>query len=338
MKLITETSFDLQLINESKDDKQLSIVGIFSSAGLKNENGRVYSKPLLEREVKKYMSEKVNNKSAWGELGHPQNPEINPERIAIIIESLRWKDDHVYGKARVLDTPAGKIAATLVKEGKMGISSRGLGSVNESGQVQDDFQLVTYDLVTNPSNNPSWVNGIFEGKEFDITEKKAEPKTKEIPKVTNDGLITMKAKDYKWDNISENHEMNYHRKPNLNEVISAKNHRWHDSFAGETAYLDADVEPVKKDLWHWGSQSGSYGSINDSSPYGSTELHTAWNGYPKVIYVDQVTNKIAWSVLPDFPKGSRFDENVKDAIAAIGWHISFVNMRERDWEDQIRKR
>lgn len=95
-------------------------------------------------------------------------PEINPDKIAIRTMKLEWKGNDLYGKAKILDTPMGSIAKTLVKEGKMGISSRGLGTVSDDGYVNEDFNLITWDLVTDPSNNPSWVNGIYEGCEFEL--------------------------------------------------------------------------------------------------------------------------------------------------------------------------
>jgi hypothetical protein len=166
MKLITETSYELQLV-ESKSDKNMHIVGIFSSAEIENNNKRKYKRDILEREIKK-VNEKVDKGSLWGELGHPPNPEINMDKIAILTKMVEWKGDHVYGKAKVLDTPMGQIAKTLVKEGSLGISSRGLGTVSENGYVNEDFNLITWDLVTDPSNNPSWINGIYEGKEFNM--------------------------------------------------------------------------------------------------------------------------------------------------------------------------
>ena len=163
MRLITETSYDFELV-ESKTNG-VNIVGIYSSAELKNNNSRVYKKDILEREVGK-VQEKIGNKTLWGELGHPPNPEINPERIAILTTMLEWKGNDVYGKSKVLDTPQGAIAKILIKEGRMGISSRGLGTVAEDGNVNEDFNLITWDLVTDPSNNPSWINGIYEGQEW----------------------------------------------------------------------------------------------------------------------------------------------------------------------------
>lgn len=163
LKLITETSHDFE-ITESKS-KGTYIVGIFSSAEIKNNNDRMYKKTILEREVSK-VDEKVKGGSLWGELGHPNNPEINPDKIAILTKVLEWRGNDLYGKAKVLDTPMGNIAKTLVNEGKMGISSRGLGTVADDGYVNEDFNLITWDLVTDPSNNPSWIKGVLENKEF----------------------------------------------------------------------------------------------------------------------------------------------------------------------------
>ncbi len=164
--LITECSYDLQL-NESEDNKNLYITGIFSSFDRRNNNGRVYEEDTMKREVDKIL-EKIEKKCLWGELGHPPNPEINPDKIAIRVESLEWDGKDLLGKAKILDTPQGQIAKTLVKEGMIGISSRGLGTVSEDGTVNEDYNLLTWDLVTDPSNTPSWCNGIYEGRTWDI--------------------------------------------------------------------------------------------------------------------------------------------------------------------------
>jgi len=164
-KLITEVSHDFE-ISESKAEGT-HIVGIFSSAELENNNKRRYKKSILEREVGK-IQDKISKKSLWGELGHPPNPEVNPDKIAILTTQLEWKGNDIYGKAKVLDTPMGNIAKTLIKEGSMGISSRGLGTVGDDGYVNEDYNLICWDLVTDPSNNPSWVNGIYEGRTWEI--------------------------------------------------------------------------------------------------------------------------------------------------------------------------
>lgn len=166
MKLITEETFDMSVKPEGENGT-LFIEGIFSTADIQNHNGRKYKKPILEREIEK-LNKLVENKSAWGELGHPPTPKINEDKIAILIRSLQWDGNNVMGKAEILDTPMGQIAKTLISKGRMGISSRGLGTVNETdGYVNDDYNLLAYDLITNPSNDPSWVKGIYEGQEFD---------------------------------------------------------------------------------------------------------------------------------------------------------------------------
>jgi len=170
VRLITETSYDFEIIEDSKNNNTY-VAGIFSSADIVNSNNRKYKKPILEREVSK-INEKLEKKSLWGELGHPNMPEVNADRIAILTTQLEWKGNNLYGKAKVLDTPMGNIAKTLIKEGNMGISSRGLGTVADDGYVNEDFNLITWDLVTDPSNGPSWVKGIYEGKSFDEYFKK----------------------------------------------------------------------------------------------------------------------------------------------------------------------
>ena len=167
VKLITESSFDIE-ITESKD-KNLHIVGIFSSADVENANKRKYRKSILERETNSLVEGKVSKKCCFGELSHPVDPEIHLDRVAIMTTQLEWRGNDLYGKAKILDTPMGSIAKTLIKEGRLGISSRGLGTVAEDGYVNDDFRLITYDLVHDASNPSSkFVNGIYEGKEFEI--------------------------------------------------------------------------------------------------------------------------------------------------------------------------
>lgn len=129
-KLITEYSQDFQITED--DNKDMFAVGIFSSAELKNNNKRRYKKEILEREVAK-VNEKIDKKCLWGELGHPPNPEVNPDKIALRTVKLEWKGNNLYGKAKILDTPMGQIAKTLIKEGAMDISSRGLGTVGDDG-------------------------------------------------------------------------------------------------------------------------------------------------------------------------------------------------------------
>ena len=191
--LITEYSQQLE-INESTDNKDLYITGIFSSFNKRNNNGRVYEEDTMKREVDTIL-EKIEKKCLWGELGHPPNPEINPDKIAIRVESLEWNGEDLYGKAKILNTPQGQIAKTLVKEGMIGISSRGLGTVSEDGTVNEDYNLITWDLVTDPSNGPSWVNGIYEGKTWNSGE--------EI-EIIEEGMSDDEAKEAYFKYILEN--------------------------------------------------------------------------------------------------------------------------------------
>lgn len=168
LKMITESNWDVT-INES-EDKKLYIMGIFSSAETKNKNGRTYPKSLLEREVVKLKETAIKQRTCLGQMGHPEDsPETDLEKASIIIEDLEWKNNDVMGRARVLNTPSGKILRTLIEDKvQVGISSRGLGTINENGTVNEDYSLLTYDIVSNPSNKGSFVNGILEGKEFTV--------------------------------------------------------------------------------------------------------------------------------------------------------------------------
>lgn len=178
-KLITESNYNVS-INEQEEGKKLIIDGVFASAETKNRNGRIYPKSILEREVSN-IQEKIKRGSCWGELDHPSQASINSDRIAISIKLLEWRGNDVYGKAVVTDTPCGKILKGLVKDGTVGVSTRGLGTVNEeTSYVNEDFNLITIDAVTDPSNYASWVNGIYEAKEFLSEDEKAK---KELEKI-----------------------------------------------------------------------------------------------------------------------------------------------------------
>jgi len=180
MKMITESNYDITTsINESKDGKkELFIQGIFASAEEQNLNGRTYPKPLLEREVHKILS-KVNDGSLLGEMQHPTSrSEIDLNEACIKITELNWQGNHVYGKAKVLThCPKGALLEGLLKDSvKLGISSRGLGTVSEAKIVNDDFNLLTWDVVSGPSNRSSFVNGILESVEFNTENKQDEIK------------------------------------------------------------------------------------------------------------------------------------------------------------------
>ena len=172
MKLITETIEDVKLITEGTgDDKKLYIEGVFLQSELKNRNGRMYPFAVLEKEVNRYNEEYVKTKRALGELGHPDGPTVNLDRVSHRITSLKAEGNNFIGKAQILDTPMGKIAKSLLGEGvQLGVSSRGMGSIDKREDVNvvmDDFMLATAaDIVADPSAPDAFVNGIMEGKEW----------------------------------------------------------------------------------------------------------------------------------------------------------------------------
>jgi len=172
MKLITETTEDVRLVTEAKTDggKNYFIEGIFMQAEQKNRNGRVYPFSILEREVLRYTADLVEKKRALGELNHPQGPTVNLDKVSHLITELYFKGNDCYGKAKVLDTPMGKIVKSLIDEGaQLGVSSRGMGSLKDIGginEVQQDFMLAAVDIVADPSAPSAFVNGIMEGAEW----------------------------------------------------------------------------------------------------------------------------------------------------------------------------
>ena len=173
MKLITECSQDVEYIVEGKTKEQY-IKGIFMQSDIQNQNGRVYPFSILQKEVKNYNNKFVKESRALGELGHPSGPTINLDRVSHIITELYEDGKNFIGKAKIMNTPNGKIVKNLIESGvRLGVSSRGLGSVkaNKSGvnEVQKDFVLSTVDIVSDPSAPEAFVNGIMEGREFSIT-------------------------------------------------------------------------------------------------------------------------------------------------------------------------
>jgi len=172
MKLITETIEDVQVITEGKgDSKKLYIEGVFLQSELKNRNGRMYPFQVLQKEVNRYNEEYIKTSRALGELGHPDGPTVNLDRVSHRIVSLAEDGTNFRGKAQILDTPMGKIASSLLGEGvKLGVSSRGMGSIDkreDCNVVMDDFMLATAaDIVADPSAPDAFVNGIMEGKEW----------------------------------------------------------------------------------------------------------------------------------------------------------------------------
>lgn len=172
MKLITENIEDIQILTEEKDGKKnLYIEGVFLQSEIKNRNGRVYPFKVLEKEVNRYNEEYVKTGRALGELGHPDGPTVNLDRVSHRITSLRAEGNNFIGKAQILSTPMGKIASSLIGEGvKLGVSSRGMGSIfqkNGVNYVGEDFMLATAaDIVADPSAPDAFVDGIMEGKEW----------------------------------------------------------------------------------------------------------------------------------------------------------------------------
>jgi len=172
MKLITENIEDIQILTEEKDGKKnLYIEGVFLQSEIKNRNGRIYPFSVLEKEVGRYNEEYVKTGRALGELGHPDGPTVNLDRVSHRITSLKAEGNNFIGKAQILATPMGNIAKSLLEEGvKLGVSSRGMGSINRqenANYVMDDFMLATAaDIVADPSAPDAFVNGIMEGKEW----------------------------------------------------------------------------------------------------------------------------------------------------------------------------
>ena len=174
MKLITELNESVRYVTEATEDgkKNLYIEGPFLQSEVKNRNGRVYPRGIMEREVNRYNDQFVSKGRAMGELGHPDGPSINLDRVSHVIESLKQEGTNWVGRARVADTPMGNIARGLIESGaQLGVSSRGMGSLklNRQGinEVQDDFHLATAaDIVADPSAPDAFVNGIMEGVDW----------------------------------------------------------------------------------------------------------------------------------------------------------------------------
>jgi hypothetical protein len=172
MKLITEQIEAVEfLVEDNGSKKNHFIEGVFLQADIKNRNGRVYAMNVLEKEVGRYTESYISKDRALGELGHPEGPTVNLDRVSHKIVSLQKEGSNFIGKAKILDTPMGKIAKNLIDEGvKLGVSSRGVGSIaerNGAAYVRDDFMLATAaDIVADPSAPDAFVEGIMEGKEW----------------------------------------------------------------------------------------------------------------------------------------------------------------------------
>jgi len=174
MKLITEHTNEIEYITEGKGKEQY-IKGIFMQADMKNQNGRIYPHAVLQKEVNNFNRRYVAEGRALGELGHPAGPIINLDRVSHVIKELTEDGKNFIGKAKIMDTPNGKIVKNLLASGvKLGVSSRGLGSLKMNkktgvNEVQKDFTLTTVDIVADPSAPSAFVNGVMEGKEFSAT-------------------------------------------------------------------------------------------------------------------------------------------------------------------------
>jgi len=176
MKLISElVTEQVKLVveedSDNKEKKNYFIEGVFLQGNLKNRNGRVYPMEVLDKEVARYNKEYIEKNRAYGELGHPQGPTINLERVSHMVKGLEKQGDNYVGKAKIMDTPYGNIVKNLMNEGAtLGVSSRGMGSLKDNKgvmEVQDDFYLATAaDIVADPSAPDAFVRGVMEGVEW----------------------------------------------------------------------------------------------------------------------------------------------------------------------------
>ena len=206
MKLITETIEDIEVLTEATTNggKSYKIRGVFMQADIKNRNGRVYPVETLAKEVKRYTNEFINKKRAFGELGHPDGPTVNLERVSHMITSLKPEGKNFVGEAKIMDTPYGKIVKNLIDEGaQLGVSSRGMGSIQQSqgkNVVGRDFYLATAaDIVADPSAPDAFVEGIMEGKEWVwdngmLKSKSVEEYKEEIERTQRRELAEVKSK------------------------------------------------------------------------------------------------------------------------------------------------
>ena len=196
MKLITEQNNDIEVFTEEKDGKKATYIkGVFLQTEITNRNGRMYKFDTMNREVSKYNEEFVNRGRALGELGHPEGPTLNLDRVSHKIVELYPEGTNFMGKAKLMDTPMGKIAKSLLDEGvQLGVSSRGLGSIKKEGScsvVADDFILSTAaDIVADPSAPDAFVEGIYEGREWVTVDGKIKEQQIEAIKTAIDNAPT----------------------------------------------------------------------------------------------------------------------------------------------------
>ena len=210
MKLISEyTESDLEYIVEADEKtgkKNYKIQGIFAQANVKNRNGRIYPKPIMEKALGRYIDTQVSKGRAVGELNHPEGPTVNLDRVSHKIESLEMDGDNVVGKASILETPMGQVVKGLL-DGKVnfGVSTRGMGSLKQNGNtmvVNDDYLLNAIDIVQDPSAPSAFVNGIMEGVEWVwnngiIEARTIEQMETEIKKAPRANLYETQVREFK---------------------------------------------------------------------------------------------------------------------------------------------
>jgi len=208
MKLFCDINEEIQVLTEENEPgkKNYFIEGIFLMCDQKNRNGRVYTFEMMNKKVNEYNNSFVKQKRAFGELGHPEGPTINLERVSHMITDLYSDKKNFIGRAKIMDTPYGKIVKNLIDEGaKLGVSSRGIGSLEEKNgvnYVKDDYQLATAaDIVADPSAPEAFVRGIMEGKEWiyesgRLVEKDVEQIKKDIKKASSRNLEEAKMKAF----------------------------------------------------------------------------------------------------------------------------------------------
>lgn len=172
MKLITETVEDIQTLVESNESggKTYKLRGVMMESDTQNRNGRIYESKILKKETQRYINEYVNKNRALGELNHPSGPTVNLDRVSHMVTNLKENGKQILGEAKIIDTPMGKIVKNLIDAGaKLGVSSRGMGSLEKRGgvnYVKEDFTLAAIDIVADPSAPNAFVDGILEGKEW----------------------------------------------------------------------------------------------------------------------------------------------------------------------------
>jgi len=208
MKLISEEISDAKyIVEEANGKKDYKIRGVFLQTEIRNRNGRVYPKDILENEVRRYNTEFINKKRAFGELGHPDGPTVNLERVSHMITKLYPDGNNFIGEAKIMNTPYGKIVKGLIDEGaQLGVSSRGMGSLEQRGGVNyvgKDFYLATAaDIVADPSAPDAFVEGIMENKEWVwdngvLVEKNIDAWKREIESAKRNALAEAKVKIFK---------------------------------------------------------------------------------------------------------------------------------------------